>query len=71
MPPTEIALTIPHGTATAAFEDSSAMWTLESKEPGSYHQIGFDKGGKSELTNGPQWCQEAKNKRESIRPAVN
>ena len=28
-----MAKTIPHGTATAAFEASSLMWTAESKEP--------------------------------------
>ena len=29
-----IALTIAQGTATAAFDASSLMWTLESNEPG-------------------------------------
>jgi len=33
IPATPIALTIAQGTATAALEASSLIWTLESKEP--------------------------------------
>ena len=35
-PPILIAQTMAHGTAVAAFEDSSDMWTVESNEPARY-----------------------------------
>lgn len=43
IPAIPIALTIAQGTATAAFDASSLMWTLESNEPGLISSI--QKGG--------------------------
>jgi hypothetical protein len=63
-------LTIAHGTEVAAFDDSSLICTLESKEP----EHGIDTSGTCEdlwgHTNGPQWGKEAQNKGVAIWPAI-
>jgi hypothetical protein len=38
-PPIPMAQTMAHGTAVAAFEASSEIWTVESNEPARYWDI--------------------------------
>lgn len=63
-------LTMAHGTAVAAFDDSSLICTLESKfakhgisMSNMYENVG-------EHTNGPQWGKEAQDEGVTIWPAV-
>ena len=55
MPPTATALTIAQGTALAALDASSLMWTLESNEPKLKHLISKPqlKDRITRPTNGP------------------
>lgn len=72
IPADPMARTIAHGTAVAAFEASSLMWTLESKEPESQSVASGHAGQRSFpiRTNSPQRRQEAQNKGITRRPSV-